>query len=148
MTTSIDQLFTKQQRIHFDSCCQYFELALSYFGYNVQAQCCIDDKKKVVLYAVNVFYQGQQRQVFTALTLDEFYKKMELVYQLYMYAKDHQTNLDEALDYYLDEYQQFIAVQGEIDDLLNWQDFIDEELGKTNSYSYDMVLSSENRTLH
>ena len=147
MMMSLDKLFTQQQRQQFDNCCQYYELALSHFGYNVQAQCYVNDKKRVVLYAVNVFYQGQQHQAFTALTLDEFYRKMELIYQIYLHAKEQQCTLDEALDHFLSQYQQYIAIQGELDDMLNWHDYVDEELGRSNYYSFDTLVSNS-RTLH
>ncbi|WP_119344758.1 hypothetical protein [Facilibium subflavum] len=144
---SASQVFNKKERVIFDSCCQYFEFALAHFNYNSQVQCYVNQDNEVVLYGVNISYEGQQHQAFTALTLDEFYKKMELIYQLYLYSKEHQCDIEHALNHFLEQYESFVAVQGEIDDLLNWCEFIDEELGKHNSFSYDMMYK-ENRTLH
>ena len=119
------QVFNESDRLVFDSCCQYFEFSLSYFNYNAQAQCYVNDKNKVILYAVHVFYEGQEHRIFTALTLDEFHKKMELMYQLYIHAKEKNCSLEQALDHFIEDYEQFIAIQMDVDDLLNWREFVD-----------------------
>lgn len=144
---SVKHIFNDNDRILFDSCCQYFELALAYFGYNAQTQCYLSDKNKILLFAVNITYNAQNHQFFTALTLEEFYKKMELLYHIYLYAKDHQCGLEESLNYFLEQQQQFIVIQDEIDNLLSWKDFIDDEINRTGSYSYN-TSHNENRTLH
>ena len=142
-----ERIFNESDHLIFDSCCQYFELSLSYFNYNVQAECYVSDEKKPLLFAVHLFYEGQEHRAFTALSLTEFHKKMELVYQLYLYAKEQRCSLEKALAHFSETDERFLAIQIDIDDLRNWREFIDEALKQSEGVGYD-IRYAQSRTVH
>ena len=146
--TSVKQFFNKNDRLLFNNCCQYFELALSYFGYNSKTQCYLNNKNQIILFVVNINYKSRIHQFFRTLNLKEFCKKMELLNYIYVLSKDNHLDLESGLHYVIKEQKkQFIIIQEEISNLLNWKDFIDNEINCIESYRYNSS-QNVNRTLH
>ncbi|MFZ9034751.1 MAG: hypothetical protein ACO2ZM_01335 [Francisellaceae bacterium] len=141
-----NEVFNEMDRGKFDSCCEYYETCLTHFGFEVKAHCFIDENQTPALYLVDIYYCDQRHEIFTALTLQEFYEKVLLLCKVYDCGKTHMINIEEALQSLLEKDSRLAAIRGEIEDLLNWIDYIDEEFVLKNIATARATVS--NNTLH
>lgn len=129
----IKHFFTKEQKNTFNECCHCFETALSYFGYSVESKCFINENNEDVLYVVDIFFHNHKFRAFTTLTLDEFHRKMELIYNLYLYAQKNFCTLNIAIESLSKDYFCYTILQREVDNILKWHKDILILIEKSNS---------------